>query len=69
MFCLDSNQLAIYDSSFEGEATRSFTSTVMVGNDDNNFAVSVYLQSTVYSCTLLTYNKILLNVMFILNKI
>jgi hypothetical protein len=64
LFCLDTNQLAMYDSSFDGESSKSFTSTVLVGNDNNNFAVSIYVPTAVYSCTLLTYNKILLNVIF-----
>jgi hypothetical protein len=52
----------VYDSSFRDEFQSSYLSTVSVGSDQSLFGISVNVQAKVLSCTVVTYNRILLNV-------
>lgn len=61
--CSLKDKTMVYDSSFVGDE-RTFRSSVAVGADGNMFSVSAFVQGDVMACTLLTYNKILLNVKF-----
>lgn len=60
--CLLKDKTMVYDSSFVGDDERTFRSSVAVGADGNMFSVSAFVQGDVMACTLLTYNKVLLNV-------
>lgn len=57
-----SDLTTLYDSSFADETQASRLSSVSVGSDASMFSVSAYIQGSVLSCTILTYNRILLNV-------
>jgi hypothetical protein len=61
--CLMADQSTVYDSSFLGETQASQLSSVSVGSDSDMYSVAVFVQGNVLECTLVTYNRVLLNVM------
>lgn len=64
--CLLPSQAIIYDSSFtDDDSTKSYFSIVSVGTDQSAYSISVNTFSNVLQCTVLTYNRVLLNVKFI----
>lgn len=67
MQCLLPNQKIIYDSSFtDDDSTKSYLSVLSVGTDHSAYSISVNTFSNVLECTIVTYNRVLLNVKNIL---
>lgn len=67
MQCLLPNQKIIYDSSFtDDNSDKSYLSVVSVGTDQSAYSISVNTFSNILECTIVTYNRILLNVKNIL---
>lgn len=65
--CLLPNQKIIYDSSFtDDNSDKSYLSVVSVGTDQSAYSISVNTFSNILECTVVTYNRILLNVKNIL---
>ena len=65
--CLLPNQKIIYDSSFtDDDSTKSYLSVVSVGTDHSAYSISVNTFSNLLECTIVTYNRVLLNVRNIL---
>ena len=61
--CLMSDQSVVYDSSFSGETQTSQVASVAVGSDSNVYSIGVTVLGNVLECTVVTYNKVLLDVM------
>lgn len=56
------DQSTIYDSSFLGEIQTSQLSSVSVGSDSDMYSIGVYVHGNVLDCTVVTYNRALINV-------
>ena len=56
------DQSTIYGSSFLDETQTSQLSSVSAGSDSEMYSIGVFVQGNVLSCTVVTYNRVLLNV-------
>lgn len=61
--CLLANQSIIYDSSFtDDDSTKSYLSFVSIGSDASTYSITINTFANAVSCTIATYNRVLLNV-------